>query len=77
MYFLFSVDFYRKKKTFLSEKCAPFSHLRSSTYSLPALSETDNTRRESQSQRRIYHVYVKVVCKFLSFSPSRGDICAH
>ena len=41
------------------------------------VSETDNTRKESQSQRRIYHVYVKVVCRFLSFSPSRGDICVH
>ena len=57
-----------KKDVSFWEICFIFS-LRSSTYSLTVLSETDNARKESQSQRRIYHIYIKVVQFFLFFLP--------
>ena len=47
---LFSVDC--EKKTFLSEEMCSIFSLGRSTYSLTALSETDNAKGKSQRQRR-------------------------
>ena len=69
----------RKRRFFLHEKLCFIFSLRSSTYSLTALSETDNARKESQGQRRIHHTHTHTrggVHFFSFFSLQRRYICA-